>query len=103
MLDLRKISGFDWDEGNRRKNEKHGVSVGEIEELFFNQPLVIAPDPLHSTVELRFRALGWTNQGRLLHITFTLREHETKIRPISARAMSRKEKLIYAKASQTNP
>lgn len=27
-------SGFDWDEGNRAKCEKHGVSVAEVESLF---------------------------------------------------------------------
>jgi hypothetical protein len=31
MIDLANIAGFDWDLGNARKNEKHGVSAGEAE------------------------------------------------------------------------
>ena len=26
MIDLARITGFDWDDGNARKNEKHGVA-----------------------------------------------------------------------------
>ena len=29
-----QVAGFDWDEGNRAKCRKHGVSVSEVEELF---------------------------------------------------------------------
>jgi len=49
----------------------------------------------HSVAEQRIHALGRTDDGRLLHITFTLREEETKIRVISARDMSRKERSYY--------
>ncbi len=34
MIDLAKINGFDWYEGNARKNEKHGVSMAEAEQVF---------------------------------------------------------------------
>lgn len=40
-------------------------------------------------------ALGRTDDGRLLHITFTLRDKDTKIRVISARDTSRKERGYY--------
>ncbi|HEX4004910.1 MAG TPA: hypothetical protein VHX60_01925, partial [Acidobacteriaceae bacterium] len=43
-------------------------------------------------------ALGRTDQERWLHVTFTLREGGTLIRPISARTMHRKERPIYAAA-----
>ena len=33
MMNLR-VSGFDWDEGNRAKCQKHGVPMIEIEDLF---------------------------------------------------------------------
>jgi hypothetical protein len=33
-----RVSGFDWDEGNRAKCQKHGVSIPEIEELFAQGP-----------------------------------------------------------------
>ena len=42
-------------------------------------------DVEHSRPELRFHALGVTNSGRQLHVTFTLRGENTKIRVISAR------------------
>lgn len=92
MLDLDRIAGFDWDEGNARKSaDKHGVSQAEAEQVFQNEPLVVAED----ADEARFRALGRTSASRLLHVTFTLRKSETLIRVISARDMNRKERLVY--------
>ena len=95
MLDLAKIAGFDWDSGNARKNEKHGVTAAEAEQVFFNQPLLLLEDVKHSQDEPRFHALGHTHDGRLLHITFTLREAGSLLRVISARDMHRKERAIY--------
>ena len=71
MIDLTKITSFEWDEGNTRKNEKHGVSMAEAEQVFFNTPLLVLEDIKHSRLELRFHALGKTDKVRLLHITFT--------------------------------
>jgi uncharacterized DUF497 family protein len=35
MIDLNKITGFDWDTGNARKSEdKHEVSMAEAEQFF---------------------------------------------------------------------
>ena len=99
MIDLTKITGFDWDDGNARKNNKHGVSTAESEQVFFNAPLLLLADAKHSDRESRFHALGKSDQGRLLHIAFTLREAETKIRVISARDMHRKERVIYEQAA----
>lgn len=96
IIDRDRIVGFHWDEGNARKSiDKHGVSQFETEEMFLNEPLLIAEDIGHSRSELRFHALGVTNAGRRLHVTFTLREENTKIRVISARDMSRKERSRY--------
>ena len=98
MIDLPAIIGFDWDDGNARKNEKHGVSQSEAEEMFFNQPLLLLEDARHGGQELRYHALGKTHEGRRLHITFTLRKDRTLIRVISARDMHRKERSIYEQA-----
>jgi|TARA_R110000751_G_scaffold35785_7_gene87946 uncharacterized protein len=96
MIDWERIVGFEWDDGNARKNaEKHDVSQSEAEQVFFNEPLLMVPDPMHSASERRIHALGRTDDGRLLHITFTLRTDDTKIRVISARNMSRKERSYY--------
>lgn len=97
MLNFDRIVGFDWDLGNERKNaEKHGVGQSETEQVFFNEPLLLSGDVCHSQDEPRFHALGRTDAGRLLHVTFTLRRDDTLIRVISARNMSRKERDFYA-------
>jgi uncharacterized DUF497 family protein len=99
MLELDRIEGFQWDEGNSRKSEnKHGVTQSEAEQVFFNHPLVL-DDAKHSKGEPRSHALGETNDGRLLHVTFTLRDRGTMIRVISARPMHRKERLFYDQTS----
>lgn len=99
MIDLTLISGFEWDDGNARKNEKHGVSAAEAEQVFFNQPLFLLVDVKHSQDEPRFHALGKTHDGRQLHITFTLRAGGSMIRVISARNMHRKERAFYESQS----
>ncbi len=95
MIDLSSILGFEWDAGNERKNEKHGVSMAEAEQVFFNAPLLLLEDVAHSQSEARFHALGQTDDGRLLHITFTLRRLGELVRVISARDMHRKERSVY--------
>jgi uncharacterized protein len=95
MLDLNAIVGFDWDDGNRRKNEKHDVTTAEAEQVFFSQPLLVLVDTVHSGVEPRFHALGTTDRHRLLHVSFTLRKLGQLIRVISARDMHRKERDFY--------
>lgn len=96
MIEWERIAGFDWDAGNARKSiDKHDVSQAEAEQVFFNEPLLTVPDAKHSANEQRIHALGRTDDGRLLHITFTLRDNDTKVRVISARDMSRKERGYY--------
>lgn len=99
MIDFSVIVGFEWDAGNERKNEKHGVSMAEAEQVFFNIPLLLLDDVAHSQTEPRLYALGQTDEGRLLHISFTLRRSGELIRVISARDMHRKERSIYEQAN----
>lgn len=99
MIDLALITGFEWDSGNARKNEQHGVTAAEAEQVFFNQPLLLLEDVKHSQGEPRFHALGLTHDKRPLHVTFTLRGDGTLIRVISARDMHRKERAIYEQAT----
>jgi uncharacterized DUF497 family protein len=102
-----QCTGFDWDVGDARKNEKHGVSKSEVEQVFLNAPL-LADDPKHSQSEVRFHALGRTDLDRWLQVTFTERGDGSQpgsrnlIRPISARAMSRKERAIYEQAIEAH-
>jgi uncharacterized protein len=94
MLVLEDLEGFDWDEGNRNKNWiGHGVTDAECEEIFFNQPIVVAPDAKHSAEEPRYYVLGQTDAGRRVFLVFTLRGH--RIRVISARDMNRNERRQY--------
>ena len=94
VFDFESIIGFDWDEGNRQKNwEKHQVDYRECEEVFFNQPLLIHEDIKHSFQEKRYHVLGRSDTNRTLFLVFTLRNN--KIRVISARDQSKKERMIY--------
>lgn len=91
---LSKCSGFGWDEHNAGKNRiGYGVVPTECEEIFFNQPLVIAVDEKHSIKEKRYYALGRTDADRHLFAVFTVRGKDLRI--ISARDMNRKEKKAY--------
>ena len=89
-----EFSGFEWDQGNREKNwQRHKVAWWECEEVFFNQPLYVLVDQRHSLKEERSYALGKTHNDRLLFIVFTRRK--SRIRIISARDMSKKERKVY--------
>jgi uncharacterized DUF497 family protein len=91
---LSRVTGFEWDAGNLAKNwQAHQVSSAECEQVFFDQPLIVALDALHSGSEERLFALGRTGLGRLLFVVFTFRGD--LIRVISARDMSRKERKAY--------
>lgn len=94
---LKKCTGFDWDRGNSEKNWiKHKVRRDEAEQIFFNQPLIVADDDKHSTKETRYLALGKTSNDRLLTVVFAIRK-KTLIRVISARDMHKNERKIYEK------
>ncbi len=96
---LSDIGGFDWDRGNRTKCQKHGVSLASVEHVFHG-PVAIFPDPAHSEMEARFKAIGQTLDGRGVLVVFTLRQRAgaTVIRPISARHMHAKELRYYEEA-----
>jgi uncharacterized DUF497 family protein len=92
-----EFDGFDWDEGNRAKCQKHGVSIAEIESLF-STTVRVGPDAEHSSDEERFRALGAGVRGRHLFVVFTWRERDGRryLRPVSARYMHKKEVAKHA-------
>lgn len=96
-LDIEMVIGFDWDDGNVYKNkDKHGLDYWIIEEIFFNNPLLLHQDEKHSMEESRCYALGCSDNGEKLFVVFTLRNR--KIRVISARLMNKKERTIYENA-----
>ncbi len=91
---LNDSTGFQWDEGNDTKNwDKHDVTCGECEQVFFNRPLIVKRDSEHSITEPRYFALGKTDADRLIFVAFTMRG--TLIRVISAREMTIREQERY--------
>ena len=98
VFDFNTLVGFDWDTGNKEKNwEKHQVDYRECEEVFFNKPLLISEDVKHSLQEQRYYVLGQSDAERALFLVFTIRNN--KIRIISARDQSKKERKIYGQQS----
>lgn len=94
-------TGFNWDDGNSEKNWiLHHVRRNECEQLFFNEPLVIAVDEKHSQFEKRWYLLGSTDSKRLLFIVFTIRGN--LIRVISARDMNKNERKIFYEQVKKN-
>jgi len=95
-IELPNIIRFDWDKGNLSKSKlKHKVEPLESEQVFQNNPIYLY-DSSHSQKEDRYFAYGATDQGRMLTVVFVLRND--KIRIISARDQSKKERRFYEKA-----
>lgn len=95
-MDEVAFEGFDWDEGNREKCLKHGMSIFEIQTLLLGSPILI-DDPEHSTEEVRLKAIDRLPDGRPALVVFTLRSRDGRrlARPISARYMHHKEIARY--------
>jgi uncharacterized DUF497 family protein len=94
---IEAVDGLNWDDGNREKCLKHGVTVDEIESAFRGGTFRVFPDPVHSTSETRYLGIGLTASGRHVLVAYTYRELEKRrfIRPISARFMHAKEIKHY--------
>jgi len=100
-LDVESLIGFDWNDSNVYKNEeKHGLNYKKIEEVFFNEPLLIVEDFLHSDNECRCVAYGRNNDNVKVMVVFTVRENQVRV--ISAREMTKKEKKFY-ETNKNNP
>lgn len=96
MLSLSKYKEFEWDKWNIDKShKKHGITPNEAEEAFLDEKLKIIEDVKHFEVEERYLLIGKTADEKLLLVVFTLRNK--KIRIISARKASRKERNRYDK------
>lgn len=91
---MKELS-FDWDQWNIQKNEtKHGISSLEAESTFFDKGATVFADRLHSSKkEERWILYGKSIYHNILMVAFTIRNQ--KIRIISARRASRKERQIY--------
>lgn len=102
MIDWGRTKSFEWDKGNVDKSyQKHGITVNQAEEIFLDENLGIIKDIKHSQKEKRFIALGKTSKNKLLFVIFTIRKD--KIRIISARIASKKERSRYEQKTKENP
>lgn len=88
---------FDWDSGNISKSAaKHGVSAYEVESVFELRLAAPIGEQISPIVpEERLCIVGPSASGKMVSIVFTLREG--KVRPISSRMASRKERREYDK------
>jgi hypothetical protein len=85
---------FEWDVRKARRNlKRHGVSFEEASTVFGDPLSLTIPDPLHSKEEDRLVTLGLSSLGRFLVVVMT--EREDRIRIISARAATRRERTSY--------
>lgn len=93
------IVKFQWDRGNKDKNqERHQVTQEEAEAVFFDPKRRYYVDRKHSDKEQRFFVVGKTRLGRLLLVVYTHRGKQIRI--ISARDLNkRKEGKYYEKAA----
>ena len=71
----------------------HQVSFEEAATVFGDPLAVSFEDPDHSIGERRYLTFGMSSGGRLLGVCHTARRW--KVRLISARTVSRKERKIY--------
>ena len=86
---------FEWDDRKARANvKKHGVSFHDAATVFGDPLAITFPNPDHSEEEARSITFGMSQSQRLLVVAHTNRGAKTRI--ISARMMTRSEKVIYA-------
>jgi uncharacterized protein len=85
---------FEWDHEKAVANEgKHGVAFEEAVEVFADDYSSTVRDPDHSVDEERFVLFGRARSGRHLVVAFT--ERDGRIRLISARPMTPRERRAY--------
>jgi len=85
---------FEWDPKKAALNlKRHGVSFQEAATVFGDPLSITAPDPDHSVEENRSIIVGQSHRGRLLIVSHT--ERGDRIRIISARELTRKERKAY--------
>jgi uncharacterized protein len=85
---------FEWDPQKAAANlKKHGVSFEEAVSVFGDPLAITFDDPDHSIGESRSLTFGLSTDNQLLVISHTSRR--TKIRLISARPATRRERKIY--------
>jgi len=84
----------EWGENKNLINQRDHSASFEEAATVFNDPLsLVVPDEEHSFDEPRFNIMGESAFGELLVVTYT--ERGAKIRIISARSPTRRERKEY--------
>lgn len=85
---------FEWDPDKDAANvRKHGVPFREAVNVFSDPFLVAGEDWEHSVSESRFWCIGSSRRQRILLVIYE--EREERIRIISARLATRRERRRY--------
>jgi len=85
---------FEWNPEKASANEAaHGVSFLDASEVFDDDHSSTVPDPDHSEDENRYLIFGSSKGGKYLVVSYT--EREDRIRLISARTMTPRERKAY--------
>jgi uncharacterized DUF497 family protein len=98
MNNFDNITGFDWDSHNSEKiYRKNKITIKEAESIFADINFVLSGARI-SGQETRYAIMGTSDKKKLIAI-FTIRKN--KVRIISARTQSKKERKIYEEKSKT--
>ena len=85
---------FEWDARKAAANlRRHGVSFEEATTVFGDRLARTYEEPAHSDGELRELTFGFSASGRALVVSHS--ERGERVRIISARPMSRRERRQY--------
>jgi hypothetical protein len=85
---------FEWDPQKAATNErKHGVTFHEAATVFGDPLAITFTDPDHSAGEERYLTFGLSRFDRLVVVSHA--DRGDRIRIISARLMTRRERSIY--------
>jgi len=85
---------FEWHKTKAASNlRKHGVTFDEAATVFADSLSHLFPDIDHSDDETRFLIIGISQAGRILVVSHA--ERGERIRIISAREATRKERRFY--------
>jgi uncharacterized DUF497 family protein len=90
---------FEWDPEKAATNSiKHKVTFEEAATVFGDPLGRILADPRHSSEEERLVLLGYSENRRLVAVMYVERDH--KIRIVSAREATRRERRDYEESTQ---
>ncbi|HQU84721.1 MAG TPA: BrnT family toxin [Pyrinomonadaceae bacterium] len=90
---------FEWNPEKAEANlKKHGVSFEEAASVFYDPLSLTIPDIIHSDEENRFIIIGLSDNQQQLVVAHT--DRGDKIRIISARLATPREKRIYERENE---